>query len=82
MTFYTSTVSLSLEAFSGVSDAALWPHFPRYHMKLLCLKRSRARLAAVQHSDAPLSFPENCHPVATVRDVQFGYVSIYIIAGS
>lgn len=49
-------------------------------------QRSRVCLTAVQHSDAPLSFPENCHSVrhilATVRDVQFGFVSIYIIAGS
>lgn len=44
--------------------------------------RSSASLAAVQHSNAPLSFPENCHFVAAFRDVQFGFVSIYIMAGS
>lgn len=41
---------------------------------------------SVSHSCPTLSFLENCHSVrhilATVRDVQFGFVSIYITAGS
>lgn len=56
------------------------------HFYLLSLisfsMRSRVSVAAVQHSNAQLSFPENCHFAAAFRDVQFGFVSIYIMAGS
>lgn len=38
--------------------------------------------AAAQHSNVPITFPENCHFAAAFRDVQFGFVSIYIMAGS
>lgn len=58
--------------------------FPWYLLELLSLRDPECVLQP--SNTAWLSFPENCHSVChilgTFRDVQFGFLSIYIIAGS